>query len=243
MGVQYNTSIVTNGLVLYLDAANTKSYPGSGTTWTDLSGNGNDGTLVNSPTFNSANQGFITLNSTNQSVTTNYTQTAVTAYSIDAWFRTNDAAINNVIVQNRGTDTGKSITFGLGPTSGSAGQIFVGVDSNSLLIQIATTITTYNNNSWYNAVGVFNQPSGNVTTSSFSIYVNGQLASTTSAGILQAGSTTTSLTGQGGTTIGYHQPWNNYFGGSIGSVKIYNTALTAAQISQNFNALRGRYGI
>jgi len=59
-------NIVTSGLVLQLDAANTKSYPGSGTTWTDLSGNGNNGTLTNSPTFSSANGGIFTFNGTNQ---------------------------------------------------------------------------------------------------------------------------------------------------------------------------------
>jgi hypothetical protein len=52
-------NIVTDGLVLYLDAANQKSYPGTGTTWNDLSGNGNNGTLVNGPTFNSDNNGSI----------------------------------------------------------------------------------------------------------------------------------------------------------------------------------------
>ncbi len=52
-------NIITNGLILELDAANRKSYPGSGTTWTDLSGNGNTGTLTNGPTFSSANGGSI----------------------------------------------------------------------------------------------------------------------------------------------------------------------------------------
>ena len=53
MGVQYNPGIVTEGLVLSVDAADKTSYPGSGTTWTDLSGNGNDGTFAGDPTFNS----------------------------------------------------------------------------------------------------------------------------------------------------------------------------------------------
>lgn len=243
MGVNYNTSIVTSGLVLALDAANTKSYPGTGTTWTDLSGNNNNGTLTNGPTFSSSNSGSIVFDNVNDYVSTNYTQTAVTQYSIDIWFKTSDTGTNNVIVQNRGTGGGKSITMGLGPTGGISGQIFIGVDSDSLLIQIATTGNTYNNNTWYNAVGIFNQASGNVTTSSFQIYVNGQLASTTSAGILQAGSISVPITGLSGTLVGYHQAWNGYFGGNLGSIKIYNTALTQNQITQNFNALRGRYGI
>lgn len=57
MGVTYNTSIVRDGLVLYLDAANKKSYPGTGTAWNDLSGNGNNFTLFSSPAWTAANGG------------------------------------------------------------------------------------------------------------------------------------------------------------------------------------------
>ena len=70
MSLGHGASIVRNGLVLYLDAANPKSYPGSGTTWKDLSGNGNNGTLVNGPTFNSANGGSIVFDGTNDYVIT-----------------------------------------------------------------------------------------------------------------------------------------------------------------------------
>ena len=59
MATKYSPKIITNGLVLSLDAANNKSYPRSGTTWTDLSGNNNTGTLTNGPTFNAGNQGSI----------------------------------------------------------------------------------------------------------------------------------------------------------------------------------------
>ena len=59
MALSHSPSIVTNGLVLCLDAANSKSYPGSGTTWTDLSGRGNNGTLVNGVGYNSGNLGSL----------------------------------------------------------------------------------------------------------------------------------------------------------------------------------------
>ena len=68
MAVGYNPKIVTDNLILALDAANIKSYPGSGTTWTDLSGKGNNGTLVNGPTFNSGNSGSIEFDGTNDSI-------------------------------------------------------------------------------------------------------------------------------------------------------------------------------
>jgi hypothetical protein len=103
MGVAYNTSIVTNGLVLALDAANTKSYPGSGTTWTDLSGNNNTGTLTNTPTYSSANSGSIVFNGTNNNATVNSNATIPTgasARTVSIWFLTNTTTwqtnINNL---------------------------------------------------------------------------------------------------------------------------------------------------
>ena len=68
MGVAYNSRIVTDGLALCLDAANSKSYPGSGSTWTDLSGNGNNATLTNGPTYSSANGGSIVFDGVNDYV-------------------------------------------------------------------------------------------------------------------------------------------------------------------------------
>ena len=64
----YGPRIVSNGLVLCLDAANKRSYPGTGTTWTDLSGNSNNGTLTNGPTFSAGNMGSILFDGTNDYV-------------------------------------------------------------------------------------------------------------------------------------------------------------------------------
>jgi hypothetical protein len=68
MAFFHSPRIVTDGLVLALDAANSLSYPGSGTTWTDLSGKGNNGTLVNGPTFDQANGGSIVFDGTDDYV-------------------------------------------------------------------------------------------------------------------------------------------------------------------------------
>ena len=77
MGVLYNSRIVTDGLVLCLDAGDKMSYPGAGTTWTDLSKNKNNGTLTNGPTFDSANGGSIVLDGTNDYISAS-TPTIVT---------------------------------------------------------------------------------------------------------------------------------------------------------------------
>lgn len=76
MGLTHSPKIVTNGLVLALDAANNKSYPGSGVTWYDLSGNGNNGTLTNGPTFNVGNLGSIVFDGTNDYVSFNNSGTS-----------------------------------------------------------------------------------------------------------------------------------------------------------------------
>lgn len=73
-----------------------------GTTWTDLSGRGNTGTLTNGPTYSSANGGSIVFDGTNDYVSTNYTQTSVTGYTIDVWFKSTDTGTQNPFVQNRG---------------------------------------------------------------------------------------------------------------------------------------------
>ena len=72
MATKYSPKIITNGLVLSLDAANNKSYPRSGTTWTDLSGNSNTGTLTNGPSFNDGNQGSIVFDGTDDYVNIPY---------------------------------------------------------------------------------------------------------------------------------------------------------------------------
>ena len=88
----YGPKIVTSGLVLCLDAANKRSYPGTGTTWTDLSGNSNNGTLTNGPTFSAGNQGSIVFDGTNdyayQSLFTNAITTTLT---FDVWVKFSDA--------------------------------------------------------------------------------------------------------------------------------------------------------
>ena len=70
MSISGGPDIVENGLVLHLDAADTNSYPGSGTLWTDLSGNGNNGTLTNGPAYSSNNKGYFSFDGTDDYVDT-----------------------------------------------------------------------------------------------------------------------------------------------------------------------------
>ena len=100
MAISRGPKIVTNGLVLALDAADRNSYLGSGTTWTDLRGNNNTGVLTNGPTFNASNRGSISFDGINQCVVVNSNASILptTAYTKVAWFyATNFATGNNII--------------------------------------------------------------------------------------------------------------------------------------------------
>jgi hypothetical protein len=92
------SNIVTSGLILSLDAANSRSYPGSGTTWSDLSGNGNTGTLTNGPTF--SNNSLVFDGTNDYSTTPDSTSLRPASFSIDTWFRpTSFGTYNNIVAK------------------------------------------------------------------------------------------------------------------------------------------------
>lgn len=221
-------SIVTNGLRLYLDAGNSLSYPGSGTTWFDLSGNANNGTLINGPTYSSANGGSIVFDGTNDNVSSFPSQILGTgSKTISVWFKTNS--------------TGRSGLVGIRPASPAGGWVFTinRTASGNLsyfhtsgpIIETNANITT---NKWYNASVTYNFSSLTAV-----LYINGS----------QLGSPVTSFTDiipisfKG--IIGNEQEFSSseFLNGNIGQVLLYNRALSAAEILQNFNATRNRFGI
>ena len=216
MGIQYNPRIVTDGLVLALDAGNTKSYPGSGTAWRDLSGNGNTGTLQNSPTYSSANGGFFTFNGTNNYVSMGtYTQpayTTTTSFSWNVWVY----PVSNIdapIMGNRG----------------GAELIFTKLTTNNFEYYPTNLGGAMPLNVWQNICVIKNQ-------TNLYYYRNSSLiASTTS--LTTKSSTSFFVGGDPGATP---NEWSN---SRIAQVSVYNRALSATEVSQNFNALRGRYRI
>jgi hypothetical protein len=218
MGVRYNPKIVTDGLVLALDAANVKSYPGSGTIWTDMSGLGNHGTLVNGPTFSSNNAGSMVFDGTNDYV--NVPSNAAFAFgtggfTIEAW------------VYATGTVNGSAIYEGA--TSG------VGLDFNGGSLAVAhsyvsfllTDPAAFLLNAWTHVA--VSRIGTNLTLSK-----NLQIVASSS-------SSNTNFIQSSLNYIGY--TGSTFFPGYIPNIKMYNRGLSTAEISQNFNALRGRYGI
>jgi hypothetical protein len=220
--------IVTNGLVLSLDAGRTNSYPGTGTTWTDLSGNGNNGTLVNGVAWGGSNDSLY-FDGTNDYVSG--TIPPLTGnYTVELTFRlySSNVGDNSLIALTSSNahgflaevaDSTKKIRFLHRFPYGSGGGDSFYSSGSINLFEIYSI-------SW-------------VRDSNQTIYINGnfdsQITSTNSA----FDSNLTQL------TIGQLSQTSNArnINGAVYSTKIYNRALTAAEVSQNFNALRGRYGI
>jgi hypothetical protein len=222
----YGPKIITNGLVLALDAGNIKSYPGSGTTWTDLSGNGNNGTLTNGLTYSSSNGGSIVFDGVND-----FVQIAGSIVTSQATFivwikRNEDQNFFSGIIFSRGTSVS-------------------GMNFYSTSNRIGYT--------WNDNINTYDWDSGlivpNLTWCMCAISVSGSSAT----GYLCQSSGITSSTNNVSHTsttlndikIGYDDAGAElrYIKGDVAQVSVYNRALTAAEISQNFNATRSRFGL
>jgi len=221
--------IVQDGLVLNLDASNTLSYPGSGTTWFDLTSNNNDGTLINGPTFDSANGGSIVFDGINDYVsftTPPSTNSGTEKSSINIWIKTGTNVSNNQTIYSE-RDGNVHIFNKLRINTNTFDYIFL---TPSTILVLSSTIGTPSINSWYNICGTKDN-------NDFKIYVNGVLSnsSTTSMGsFLTSG---TIFSNMGKETVGL------YLSGRVASQQIYNRALSATEVLQNFNATRARFGV
>ena len=231
MGIQYNPRIVTDGLVLALDAGNIKSYPGSGTTWTDLSGRGNTGTLTNGPTYSSVNGGSIVFDGTNDYVIGNTPSGLNLSQpcSVNTWvYFNNFSEINPRIIEVQ--DGSNSIQI---LRDGSTTRLTT-KNSNFQTDFASTTWFVPSTGTWYNITAVWT-PSTSTTT----LYLNGALQSSVGSASVGIGNQANKyVLGNRSDFVGTTQ-----LAGNIAQVSIYNRALSAAEVSQNFNALRSRFSI
>lgn len=232
MGVGYNPKIVTDGLVLALDAANVKSYPGSGTTWADLSGNRLDATLTNNPTYSS---NIFTFNRTNlQYAVIPYTATlAPTAgLTASAWAKTDWQTSNAMRILSKTQAGGYNIAVN---DSAYVGFLSFVVHVGGAYIEAKiskTSLTT----GWHNIVGTCDGRYVN-------LYIDSILVDTYDRGSTAALTYTATRFIVGAEPGGGTAVDGVYFDGDIAQVSVYNRALTPEEIQQNFNALRGRFGI
>ena len=161
--------IVTDGLVLSLDAADQNSYPGSDTTWNDLSGNGNNGTLVNGPTFNSANGGSIVFDGTSQYIdcgSSSLLNFGTGNYTLGAWFKTN-TSIRRTILSRFDYDGLGTIERGYYIDILSTGKIRTAFETNGSNYRLADSNTSVNTNNYFYVTAT------RTNTTTINIYVNG----------------------------------------------------------------------
>jgi hypothetical protein len=232
MAFNRGPNIIRNGLVLALDAASKNSYPGSGTTWTDLSGNNNSGSLVNGPTFDSNNGGSIVLDSTDDKVSlpvgSNFAY-GTGDFSVEGWFYQTAifSAYGDVFFAQTISGTNYFlINAGTAVASNSQPQIVFAFPAGTI-----TSPTLYSLNQWnYFCISRIS----NVV----SIFLNGN--STISSACTFDFTNTTYVP-----TIGAYTHVNsNNFHGRIAIIRVYKgVGLTATQVSQNFNATKSRFNL
>lgn len=225
MGVDYNTRIATNGLVLCLDAANKKSYPGSGATWNDLSKSAATTTLFNSPPFTNNSIDFGTGVGAYGSILA--TGLNFTVGSIECWSKNNipQDGMTQTLFARTNTSTG---TFNIVKNTSSFYNFQIRTSTDGGLGVLSDSIATTN---WTHLVGVYDG-------STVRMYVNGILQNsiTPGVGVLNTGGTLTYNIARNTTTF---QFWN----GQIQLIRLYNRGISNAEVQQNFNATRGRFSI
>ena len=225
--------IVDTSLMVWVDAGQTASYPGSGATWTDLSGNGKNYTLTNTPTYSSTtNGGVITFAGASSqyatTATTLFNSTTFNTYTMNLWVYPTGAGN---FVQVNGQTTPNSAYHYSAIEISAGGTIKLGQWTGASVTVIATSIQSLN--AWYNLVITYN---GTTATA----YVNGVSVGSTNIGWSSPGANTfMALMAIDATNMGT----GAYASGSLGAFMVYNRGLIADEISTNFNALRGRYGI
>jgi hypothetical protein len=224
MAFKFSPRIVTDGLVLYLDAANERSYNGFGTTWYDLSPSKNNGTLVNGVQFNDDNN-YFTFNGTSNYVSTTY-NAQLTDFTICLWFKPGDST-NNTSARLIDKNYQTGFWLGKNAATGEANSWGGGVKEGSPYGIYLTLLDTQ----WNFLVSV---RSGTTHT----LYGNG-ITNTTSNTVSATALDTTIMTI--GTVTGFNP--QQCFKGNIAVAQVYDRALSSTEVLQNYNALKTRFGL
>jgi hypothetical protein len=218
--------INTIGLKLYVDAAVPESYPGSGTAWYDLTGNGYNGTLTNGPTYSSSNSGSIVFDGSNDYVTslgTAIVPGGATSYTVSVW-----------VYRNR-NNVGAEEVLSQWTSGTSSNAFFFGFNNSNVRFSDnwndVSVTGAGNTGVWMNLVGV------NLGGSNAYIYLNGSLSATKGSALTYTGTGPFLIGRQGEYTGG------EYFGGRISSAMVYNRALLSTEILQNYNIQKGKFGL
>jgi hypothetical protein len=230
------TGVLSNGLILQIDAGNVLSYPGSGNLWkSTVSSIQNNGTLTNSPSFNLSNGGNIVFDGVNDYVALPlnfFNHDAGTPFTVSIWFRTTVAG---------GTLFGQQNTTNPSSASGYVPAIYINTNGKIVTScfwggstsNITVSSASVNDGNWHNITVTF-------ASGSHKTYLDGILI-----GTISKTQTTYSSNYYYFLGAGYSAFWplvsGFYFNGRVGYMSFYNVELTSAQISQNYNSLSYRY--
>jgi len=234
--------IISDGLVLALDAANTKSYPGSGTNLNSTIG-GEVGALTNNPTVNSTEAlGTITLDGSNDYIDFGNASVANfdynDAFSYEIWLRSTANASKYIMGKNEssGNYRGVEISYRGNTHVGKISFAIRNTNSTSNRIVVSTVNNTYRGNNWHHIVGTYD---GSGTASGMNIIIDTVNDTTAvSTGNISGGITSTS-----NLCIGSRNGNANYLPGTFGLFRIYAKELSSAEILQNYNATKSRFGL
>jgi hypothetical protein len=228
--------IVREGLVMNLDAGNVGSYSGTGTTWTDLSGNYN-GTLNNGVGFSPENSGTLVFDGANDSVFAPPVDFGMNSITINTWVKSDQEISSNIFTgYGRGDFGDPGWWFGFDNRHISNGIGLAFATSNSDARLVFTTTYQYTPGQWILLTGVYDRDSDSIN-----IYANGQKLETFV--YVQQGTLSGPINSTRHIVIGRYDDSRDisYFNGNIAVYQLYNRALSANEVMQNFKALKGRY--
>jgi hypothetical protein len=222
--IAYYGNIVRDGLVLCLDTAKKDSYPGTGTTWRDIAGGVITGSLVNGPTFDSANAGSIVFDGIDDNVNIgNIIYNSSSATTIDIWVNIQSFAVNDAIITKGAQGAGIDTTFATWMQSNQTIRNRFYNSSNTASFVTTPVLST---NTWYNLSWTYDG-------SFITLYQDGTLIQSSSLSGTLKNCTHPILIG------------SSIFGNSANikcsTLKIYNESLSQSEILQNYNATKGRY--
>jgi len=240
MSTNYSPKIVTSGLVLCLDASNGKSYPGSGTTWTDISRTGNNGTLTNGPTFNSANRGSIVFDGVDDNVLLgDVLDLGTNDLTINVWAYKTAAPSSDQHMVSKARAAAQNYRYAFYYTSAQKLGVFIQGNGGADILPSGNT--TISLNTWHMATMVATR------SSSIKIYLNG---------IQETLTGTATISQWNGLDFQSNNPFrigcytssdnttpNFIFTGRIAMAQVYFRSLSDAEILQNYNATKKRFGL
>jgi hypothetical protein len=226
-------SIITNGLTVDADAGFTPSYPTTGTTWYNLSSlnSANNGTLTNGPTYSSTNSGIINLDGVDDFINFGNDAAGATQCTVSVWVRTTSAADGTKYILGWGNSGPFVSQTNIGVLNGGSQAFIVCRDNTpTITVQVNSTGFTLNDGVWHNLVSVRNGRT-------VSFYIDGSLNNSGTAGSNFGSFASVPI------YLGQHPGLpETAFNGSISNFLVYDsTALSAAQVLQNYNAQKSRF--